>query len=105
MKFIKLLSLFAFACICSIAHAQETTQDVSDSKITKMYIEPNQIQFDENNIYVCINQNWTRTTALYTDRNGFYIVDEQGGWTCPRCNTYNTSPYDCIRCGYSRIRE
>lgn len=92
--------------ICSASYANNS-ESTKESKITKIYIDPNNIQFDEKHIYVCIDQEWIQVSAIFTDKLGFFIVNEQQAWTCPRCNFYNTKlTYKCGNpngCNYSRI--
>lgn len=108
MKLMRSISFFLFIMICSISYANKNESiDVKTQKITKLYIDPNSIQFDEKNIYVCINQNWVQVSAIFTDELGFFIVNEQQPWTCPRCDFYNKKlTYKCGNpngCDYSRI--
>jgi hypothetical protein len=48
---------------------------------------------DKTGIHVFVNQDWTTTNAVFSDVYGLYIVDGKGGWTCGRCNYYNTEGF------------
>lgn len=98
-------SFFLFVVICCTACASEKSTHTIAPRITKTYIDPSNVQFDKNNIYVCVSQNWMQTNAICTDEQGFYIIDEQGGWNCPMCGTYNTSSYECRKCDYRRTEN
>ncbi len=110
MKLVSFLSFFlpAIATI-SNAHAnptyvQKNKQVIIDShKEGKIYVDSNKIVFDNKEIHVCLNQNWVQTNAVFADANGFYIVDEKGGWTCGFCGYYNTTSLRyCDNCDRER---
>lgn len=109
MKLMRSISFLLFIMICTASYANKNEPtDVKAHKITKLYIDPNNIRFDEKNIYVYINQSWVKTSGIFTDELGFYIVNEQGTWTCPKCGWRNTDPYQCKNprgCDYCRIEN
>ncbi len=103
MKVMKFSFFFLFIAICCAVNANEKTIHTLASNITKTYIDPNNIQFDNNNIYVCVNQNWVQTNAVCKDEQGLYIIDEQGAWKCSYCKQWTDSnPWTCDFCGRRR---
>ncbi len=75
----------------------------------KTYIDPNQVHFIEDAIYVNIQRLWVQTTAVHVDSNGFYIssfrpVDESSfSWKCGKCGKYNEAFHNfCKKCGNPR---
>lgn len=76
----------AYECHSQISH-QAKMEPKTDNKT---YIDSNKIMFENKEIYVCLNQNWLKTDAVYSDTNGYYIVNDKGGWTCSVCGFYNT---------------
>jgi len=87
MKMIKVVSFFLFAIFCFKSYAHENMQlsDPHQAKIEKKYIDPNSVRFEQKEMYVQLDQNWVVTNAVYTDSNGFYILETKGGWTCGYC--------------------
>ena len=87
-------------CLGYSSLAPCTTKPVNDASI-KIYVEPENISLCGKEIYVCIQQNWLRTSALFSDAAGVYV----NGWTCPRCSANNTGTWSCESCGYRRYNE
>ena len=87
MKMLKFVSFFLFAVFCCKSYAHENAR-----MIEKKYIDPNNVRFEQKEMYVQIDQNWVVTNAVYTDTNGFYILETKGGWTCGYCGYYSQSP-------------
>jgi hypothetical protein len=86
-------------------HAQIGNQTKIDSVQTesKTYIDSDKVLFGDKEIYVCLNQNWVRTNAIFSDASGFYIVNDKGGWTCSFCGYYNTTSLRyCDSCNRER---
>lgn len=116
MKLMKFAWLFLFSVLCCGSYAHETVRrvpmldanhvQVSDSKqerIEKRYINPNQVQFGQKEMYVQMGEDWVVTNAVYTDAEGFYILETKGGWTCGYCGGYNEGSYwTCEVCGKRR---
>lgn len=117
MKTIKcILFLFTILCCKSYAHignhsnlsksshieSRARLPDTDNAK-EKKYINANQLHFDQTGIYVQMDQNWVSTNAVYTDANGFYILETKGGWTCGYCGKYNEGNiWTCENCGKRR---
>jgi hypothetical protein len=88
-------------CPAAANHAQMS--DPHQAKIEKRYIDPNNVRFEQKEMYVQLDQNWVITNAVYTDADGFYILETKGGWTCGYCGNYNEGSYwVCERCGRRR---
>lgn len=119
MKTMKLVSLFLFAVLCCKSYAHETVRvianqnclvenhvqisDPKQAKLEKKYIEPSNVRFEQKKMYVQLDQNWIVTNAVYTDANGFYILEPKGGWTCGYCHYYNEENiWTCDNCGRRR---
>jgi hypothetical protein len=120
MKMMKSVLLMLFAMVCCGLYAQEDFPNVSvgsraaencscaghdqnQAKVEKRYIDPSQVQFNQKEMYVQLDQNWVATNAVYTDADGFYILEAKGGWTCGGCGNYNEGNlWTCDRCGRRR---
>jgi hypothetical protein len=121
MKTMKCISLFFLAILCCIAHADEDSDhvqvhsrpsgncnqaqmsDPQQAEFEKRYIDPNNVSFEQSEMYVQSDQGWVVTNALYTDANGFYILETKGGWTCSYCGYYNEGNiWTCEGCGRRR---
>jgi hypothetical protein len=120
MKMMKSVLLMLFAVSCCGLYAQEDFPNVSvgcrvvencsgadhdqnQPKLEKRYVDPSQVHFDKKEIYVQLDQNWVATNAVYTDADGFYILEAKGGWTCGYCTFYNKgNGWTCDNCGRKR---
>ena len=124
MKMMKLFSLFLFAALCCKSYAHESARNIlsqsktlenchvtnharmsdpQQSKQEKRYIDPNNIHFEQKEMYVQLDQNWVVANAVYTDTNGFYILETKGGWNCGNCGKYNEgNNWTCEKCGKRR---
>lgn len=112
IRFFSLVLLTVLFCtsyaneLGSISDGRNETRITSASENSRIYIHPENVMFDKHEIYVRLNQNWVQTNALYSDAHGLYMIDEQGGWTCGKCNNYNTkNQWTCERCGRSRLKN
>ncbi|MCX6989754.1 MAG: hypothetical protein NTX49_01620 [Chlamydiae bacterium] len=112
MKYMRVIAFFILAIICSTSYGHENKKcsleqnqslAASAQRKSKIYINPEHVMFRGKDMYVSLNQNWVQTSALFSDSEGMYIFDSQGGWTCGACNYYNTSSiWSCDRCGKRR---
>jgi rubrerythrin len=74
-----------------------------EAKLEKMYVDLSNIHFDQKDMYVYLNEEWVGTNAIYSDAEGFYIIETQGGWTCGSCGYYNEgNNWTCDDCGRRR---
>src|ERR1700722_8665546 len=73
----------------------------------KVYIQTDQIYFDNNRIYISIDDFTYETTALSSDDNGYYIdtiakKDKCSWyhWQCTNCKTCNLRGFnwECKKC-------
>ncbi len=112
MKAIRFFSLVLLTLLFCVSYANEKGSNLGERHDThisgtlgnsKVYVKPENVMFDKDDIYVRLNQNWVQTNALYSDAAGLYMIDSQGAWTCGRCNYYNTSnDWTCDNCGRRR---
>ncbi len=97
MKF-KTICLLLSICSLSYAHAQEGPVAKKD----RIYINPKDIAFNNNEMYVSINNNLVQTSAVYSDATGVYVDQNQISWTCG-CGYHNTTNvWTCDGCGRRR---
>ncbi len=99
----KCKNLCLFLAISSFSYAA-IRDDYIDVK-SKIYVQPKDITFKDNEIYVFLNQNWVKTNTVYTDAQGLFVDSSKIGWTCSYCGWYNTDNiYVCEnpRCGRQR---
>jgi len=69
-----------------------------------MYIDPNNIRFDQKDIFVYLNQNWIKTNAIYSDENGLFIPVND--WICGVCHRENKRQmFECEYCHSRRERQ
>ncbi len=108
MRFMKFVSSFLFVILCCTSYAHEQCALQGQGSVSakgtlesaKVYINPENITFSGKDMYVCVNQNWIQTNALFSDIHGIYFYDNYSGWNCPRCGKYNTDKWQCSKCGY-----
>ncbi len=106
MKTLKLLQ-FAMFLICfgysSLSFcADGSIGERQEKRISKgkRYVDASHLHFDKNDIYVLMEKNWMKTDAVFSDENGFYVIDPVGAWICAGCGYYNTSNnWSCDGCG------
>jgi hypothetical protein len=95
----KTICLALCTCALSFVQAQETKIAEKD----RIYIESNNITFQNNAIHVAVGNNWVKTDTLYSDARGVYVDANKIGWTCSRCGWYNTTSIRyCENCDLPR---
>lgn len=90
-----LLTTAAFAC-CGQEDPMESEEDATTSE--KIYIEPENLQFDKKDIFVFHHDTWHRVRALFSDEVGLYVSRQpsQHTWYCYPCTAYhNCSIKEC----------
>lgn len=58
----------------------------------KIYIEPTQIGFSQEKIFVELEQGWVEVNTIESDSQGLFIIPpyySPCGWKCKLCNTCN----------------
>ena len=91
----KYLSFLFFILIPLISFANESHPQIHDflSKPAekKIYIEPIQIGFSNNKIYVNFEGHWQTVDAIYSDNSGIYIKPPYFNypWKCRLCGVSN----------------
>lgn len=73
----------------------------------KVYIEPTQVGFSENKIFVKFDEEWVEIDAIRSDKEGLYIKPPyfDCGWKCTRCGTGNEAwRFICRKHGCMGIR-
>ncbi len=93
--------LLLMVCLGCLMNSGLSALEKTDfSNTTKIYIDPQNVHFHENNIYVGVNQNWLQTDAIHADENGLYMVDY---WMCEYCKyTGSKGLWTCDSCGRRR---
>lgn len=82
----RLLSLFLLlAPVVSFAHELKPSIPVEK----KFYIEPTQIGFSNNKIYVSFDGDWQSVYAIYADKKGIFIRPTYSPWECKQCGITN----------------
>lgn len=68
----------------------------------KIHVQPNQVYFSQNAIYVNLNNEWVPTEAIHVDAQGLYVTDNAiGDWKCPKCYHQNKWYHSrCQNCGH-----
>jgi hypothetical protein len=70
----------------------------------KTYIQPDQIAFAQDGIYVQIDNQWIPTESIHADACGIYVTEDTRDithWICPRCHHENgLFTRRCKNCGY-----
>jgi hypothetical protein len=118
MRSVKFVSFFLFTILCSLSYAHENKcnfvgQNIANVQINdstqarlekvKRYIDPRNVRFEQKEMHVQVDQNWVITNAIYTDADGFYVLETKGGWTCGYCSYYNEkNNWTCDNCGKKR---
>lgn len=124
MRYSILTSLFAtLSClVCTNGYGEEsvnltaaqilTDQSTSEMIVQKIYVQPSDIYFSGNQIFVQTPKGLMPVTSLKTDAKGiYYKTAHPQSWVCTRnengkvCNTYNAYNYYCESCGFSPFGE
>ena len=94
-----LLSVFFLTPLFSSQEEAVFRENVKQSKI---YVEMNDILFNENGITLDISSEVHHgTRALRCDSGGYYVLSSDEYWICPRCGYSNSGTYNgqlCSRC-------
>ncbi|PJD94642.1 MAG: hypothetical protein CK425_11080 [Parachlamydia sp.] len=103
MKFITLtLALLLSLLQINILVANEPVIESRQVEIIyeKLDVDPSQIFFCENEIFVLSDNNLTRVDSLKSDLGNLFAY--RGYWICPRCLGKNElGNLDCAHCPYS----
>jgi hypothetical protein len=86
-----------FILLTSWAFAQDNPSE-------RICVQPDQILFHQNSIFVHIDNQWIETESIHADARGIYITDDIRDifhWICPKCG-YQNGLFDkrCQNCGY-----
>lgn len=115
MKRIIKKSIFGMMCLLSLhVHAdQKRTCPCPGPKVpepsVKMYVQPNEIELADGQIFVKMGSELQSMKALFSDKDGFYVLAKKRQGRCPEeyweCDTCGgCSPWyavDCDWCGYN----
>jgi hypothetical protein len=102
-KFLQISIFLSAIGIFISAFSHEKSTNHQEMKIEKIYIDPSKIYFDQKQMYIYLNQDWVGTNAIYSDSEGVYIIETQGGWTCGYCGNYNEdNGWTCNVCNRKR---
>lgn len=124
MRYPLLTSLLAtFACLSfTNSYGQENLnltasqilpeQAAIEMIVQKIYVQPSDIYFSDNQIFVQTPKGLIPVNSLKTDAKGIhYKTAHPQSWVCTRkekgkvCNTYNAYDYYCEKCHYSPYGE
>jgi len=104
-------AIVLFLLLCCSAYAETTDENCQEMQILlerNVYVKLEQILFENNKIFVSINDVIYQTPAIYTDENGYYIQKlferecSWYEWKCPRCYQCNWKIDLVCPCGYQR---
>ncbi len=108
-----LINLFAtFACLSfTNSYGEENVnftatqtlpeQSVIEKNVQKIYVQPSDIYFSDNQIFVQTPKGLIQVHSLKTDSHGIYYKTARPySWDCPRCGEYNAYDYYCEHCNY-----
>ena len=111
MKLIKalVLCLLLTTCFRSYAHENSPCCNRVIDLDRKFYVDVDQINFNNNRIYISVGDLTYETPAIFSDKNGYYIeqVAKSGDcawyeWQCTRrdCKSCNLRgiDYECRSC-------
>lgn len=97
----KLKSLYLLLALCSLSSVQALENQVAQKN--RIYVKPTDIAFQNNEMYVSVNNNQVQTNAVYSDTTGVFVDANKIGWRCGRCNYVNTENlWTCDNCGHPR---
>ena len=96
--------LFFLAAISALSCGHCSEEPTFDS-CEKIYVEPNQISFSKNGIFVYLDNAWLATEAVHSDASGIYVSNfghsKFAGWNCPKCGFFNSWLVNqCAKCNY-----
>ncbi len=90
---------FAFSEENKISHCpcyEEYPHEEEYFPCEKIYVSAGDLFFNENEIYVSLPGGYIKTSAIHSDRKGFYLQDfkrqgncAKGQWYCETCDTCN----------------
>lgn len=91
MKFLGVFSMLV--CFTSL-FSENKSED-------RIYLDGNQIAFQNNQLFVFVENQWTTTNALFSDANGVYILARKWyePWECGYCGAVNPpTNFVCWNC-------
>ncbi|MEN9654440.1 MAG: hypothetical protein RL235_552 [Chlamydiota bacterium] len=76
------------------------TQHKDVSKTRKIYVQPSQVQIENNHIFVQIHHQWVPTRSIHSDATGVYVEEYWGEpWLCGNCGLMTNGWFACQHCG------
>ncbi len=106
-RFFALLFLVCLSWAAAYAGCPKCPKPTKFIECDKTYIDPEQIEINENQIQVNCEGKVYLTSAIYTDERGVYFKDfRQGGcpdgfWECSVCHDCNENYYIWCRTCYN----
>ena len=98
MKFLRIFALLLSVFCVSQGFCHER-QDRSSSE--KVYVQPNQISFLSDGIFILLNNQRVPVDAISVDSNGVYASSVKFSRTCPKRGHENKwYANQCANCGY-----
>ncbi len=99
--------LFSHTVNAACAPCLEQNNNSASASIEKMYLQEQQIVFQNSKIYINLNGAIFTVSSVFSDQNGYYILVKQPRgrcepyeWKCGRCGTCNEFEESyCISCG------
>lgn len=87
----RLLSLFLLIPLFSFANGDQPQKSYLRPKPIgeKFYIQPTQIGFSNNKIYVNFDGDWQSVKAIFADKERIYIMPQYSPWKCKECSVIN----------------
>ena len=81
--FMKVWALFAILCFASL-YSHNKIED-------RIYLDGSHIAINNNQLFVCIENQWMPTDALFSDANGVYVLGRKWyePWECSYCGAVN----------------
>jgi len=107
MKWIAVILVCLGSVFSLQANANENCAHEGIDLNRKIYLNVDQINFDNNKIYVSIDNFTYETPSIFSDESGYYIekIAKSGNcpwyeWQCSHCNTCNLRGVDweCHKC-------
>ena len=110
MKQMRFFVFFLVLTFTNLAVAcQECPEKPEFRPCKKTYVEPFQVAFQENGIFIAYNEFVFQISALYSDTNGLFFQDVKRAkcnlleWECPRCSACNWfTEGSCYVCSYTK---
>ena len=87
----KLIFFLKILCLMSISILYANENEIKN----KIYVELNQLTFDENGIAVSLSDKELKLSTLYRDNKGFYFLDDYVYGDCPCGHPAVTSYGEC----------